>query len=354
MQFIHELPQTVSKPKLIPNNKQPERRLLSVFLSLLELSPEVRARFFQLCGYGAGRTCSVQSFMEVSYPNNRFPDTRPDGLIHCERGSNVWSAFIEAKARTSHIRTDQVLDYVNLAAMLGVDTIITISNEFARSADELPYHLPQNKLKKRSVFHFAWADIRTFLERVRVEAKLEGLEDQIIGQCLDYFWHVDSGVATFDKMPQDWPKFVDSARTGVGFSAKTPGITEIIHAWQQERRDLCSKLGHILQQSVELRHAAGPRASADERLKLDRLQLADSYELEAKYLLKESKSELTITADLVNRKFTWSLSIFLPPNGKAKASVNWLVERATLLSIAPLDVVLYWKGKKETHGYVYI
>jgi hypothetical protein len=347
MNFIKELPRTISKPKLIPHNKQPERRLLSVFMSLLEMSPEVRTRFLQLCGYGAGRTCAIQSFMEVAYPSQRYSDVRPDGLIFCERGNNKWSAFVEAKARTSHIRAEQVLDYVDLAASLDVDAVITISNEFARSPDELPYNLPQNKLKKRSIFHFAWADIRTFLERVKSEAKLDDLERGIIEQCLDYMWHSDSGVATFDKMPQDWPKFVDSARTGVGFSSRTPGITEIVHAWQQERRDLCSKLGHELGQPVEIRHAAGARSSAEERLKLDRSQLADDYELEARYLMKQTKCELSITADLVNRKITWSLSLALPPNKKAKATITWLLERASILGIKPLDVVLYWKGKQK-------
>ncbi len=39
--------------------------------------------------------------------------------------------FVEAKA-ASTIRSEQIIDYIELATTVGVDTIITISNEFAR------------------------------------------------------------------------------------------------------------------------------------------------------------------------------------------------------------------------------
>ena len=351
MEFLNELSETVAKPKLIPMQKQPERRLLSVFMSLVELSSEVRGQFFDMCGYGAGRTCSLQSYMEVSYNKSKYSDVRPDGLVFAKRGSNTWSAFIEAKARTSKIRPEQIIDYIDLAASVDVDAVISISNEFARSPEELPYTIPLGKMKKRSVYHFAWADIRTFLERVKHQANLEALEAAVLDQCLEFFWHDDSGVSTFDKMPQDWPKFVDSARTGVGFSTKTPGITEIVHAWQQERRDLCSKLSHTTKQSVELRHSAGVRSTPDQRLKEDRARLANQYELEARYYFKETKSELVVTADLVNRKITFSLSISAPENKKAKASITWLTETASGLSVSPLDIVVTWKGRGQVSSF---
>ena len=111
--------------------------------------------------------------MEVQYTSAKFPDCRPDGLLAANRGTTNWAAFIEAKSATSRIRPEQILDYIELASQLDVDSIITFSNEFARSPEELPYHIAGNRLRKRSIYHFAWADIRTFLERVRSQEKLE-------------------------------------------------------------------------------------------------------------------------------------------------------------------------------------
>lgn len=320
-------------------------------MALLDLSPEVRAQFLEMCGYRAGRTSNIESYMEVSYQNQKYSDVRPDGLISATRGTNNWAAFVEAKARNSKIRSEQIIEYLELAAQLDVGNIITISNEFARSPDEQPYHIAGNKLRRRNLFHFAWADIRTFLERVKVQTKLEPLEMALLEQCLEFFWDEDSGISTFDKMPQDWSKFVDSARTGVGFSSKTPGITEIVHAWQQERRDLCSKLSHWLQQPVVSKHFAGSRASSDERLKADRARLADEYELEAHYQFKESKCELLIVADLVNRRTTLRFSLQAPDNKKAKASVTWFLDTSQSLSISPSDVIFEWKGRGKATSH---
>ena len=41
-------------PCLIPIFKQTERRLLSVFMSLLGLSPTIRGHFLGFCGYRGG------------------------------------------------------------------------------------------------------------------------------------------------------------------------------------------------------------------------------------------------------------------------------------------------------------
>ena len=72
------------------------------------------------------------------------------GLIVCRRGSASWSAFVEAKSGGSPIRADQIQAYAELAKDMNVDTIITISNEFASTPDELPYHLGFSQAEERA------------------------------------------------------------------------------------------------------------------------------------------------------------------------------------------------------------
>jgi hypothetical protein len=261
MKCIDQLSTDLNRPRLTPKFKKTERTLLSVFMRTLEFIPDLRAEFLSSCGYGAGKSCSYTSYMEVMYPSAKYPDGRPDGLIACHYGKRFWAAFIEAKADKSPIRSDQMQDYAELASMLDVDALISLSNEFARAPSEPPYNIPNGKRRKREIYHFAWAELRTMLELQRLNETLTPLEAAILDDCLDYFWSNGSGVLTYDMMPPEWSNFVQSAGVGVGFQTQTSGITEIVKGWHQERRDIRSKLIHETHKSVELRHESGARAA---------------------------------------------------------------------------------------------
>jgi len=249
MKCLNELSPTCKKPNLMDKAKKPERTLLSVFMRLLELIPELRADFLSQCGYNSGRTCAYDSYMEVSFPSSRIPDHRPDGLITCKRGTSEWTAFIEAKAGKSEIRSEQIQDYAHLASLLDIDCIISISNEFARNASELPYHIAGNKRRKKEIRHFAWAELRAMIDRFADDPSLDVMSREVLQDAATFLWDVASGILTFDQMPKEWGEFVQSSGVGVGFSSKTPGITEIVHGWHQERRDLRSKVAHSTRQT---------------------------------------------------------------------------------------------------------
>jgi hypothetical protein len=345
MKSVVELASRENKPRLVPSFKQPERNLLSVFMSLFDLSPLVRSGFLKHCGYNSGRTCSYDSHMEASYSSPSLPDVRPDGLLTCRRGKSDWSAFVEAKAGQSPIRPEQILDYLQLASLLDVDAIITISNEFSRIPDETPYNISSSKKFKAKVYHFAWADIRTFLSLQQSDPHIGELEGRLLAECLEFFWQPSCGISTYDSMPPDWPKFVEASGTALGFGTKTQGITEIVHGWVQERRDLCSKMVHKIHDTVELGHHAGSRATADQRLKTDRKLLADEYKLTADYLFKASKAKMRVLAELRLCKSSLALEIVPPAGKKAKATVTWFVSSIQDTELSDATVSFDWKGK---------
>jgi len=343
---IEELSSRYNFPKLIPHYKKTERKLLSVFMSALDIVPEFRGAFLVQCEYGSGYSCHYQSFMEPHYSSARYSDVRPDGLIVCKRGSAKWSAFIEAKSDKFTIRPDQILSYAELAGKLGVDAIICISNEFASSPAELPYHLDSRKRKGKDILHFSWAEIRTFMEIfLDSDMKCNETERVVLRHCLDYFWYEESGISTYDSMPSEWPSFVESAATSLGFTTKTPGITEIVHGWQQERRDLAAKLIYVTKRHVEMRHSAGIRASAEDRLKHDKRGLAGDYLLDANYYFKDSQSTIRVLASLKSCHLSAAID-FRPPTGKkAKATVNWALNLCGNMDLADGKISFNWKRR---------
>ncbi len=316
-------------------------------MSLLEVSPVIRDEFLKLCGYKSGKTCRYQGHMEASYSSPKLADVRPDGLLICNRGKSDWAAFVEAKAGKSPIRPEQIVDYLELASVLGVGTLITISNEFARIPTELPYHIAAAKRRKANIFHFAWSDIRTFLSLQLSNSQLHEIETKVLDECLKFFWEPTSGIQTYDSMPQAWPKFVEASGTSLGFGTNTHGITEILHGWVQERRDLCSKLVHELHEEVELGHQAGLRADAELRLKTDKKKLADDYQLSAHYNFKRTKAKLRILAELRLRKTSLALEIQPPAGKKAKAVVNWFVSIASEIDLSDAKISFDWKGRNQ-------
>lgn len=350
MKFLSELSSQKNKPRLTPHFKKSERTLLSVFMRLLELVPSIRGEFLADCGFGAGKTANYQSFMEVSYPSTKLPEGRPDGLIHCQRGSTNWSAFIEAKCDKSLIRPDQIQAYAELASSLDVDAVISISNEFAREPSELPYHVAQNKRKKREIYHFSWSDLRNRLELILHEGRLTELENGILEDCLSYFWGAASGVSAYDAMPQEWSDFVQSSGVGVGFNSKTLGITEIIHGWHQERRDLRSKLMKVALGPVRLAHPLGTKATFDEILVNDRKKLAESYELDADFRFKDSKSSLRVLCELQDRKTTISIDLALPSGKAAKGTISWLAKQLTDVPTPKTSLLFDWRGRGNQRG----
>ncbi len=347
MKYIEELISDKNTPRLIPSFKQPERKLLSVFMSMLECSPNIRAEFLAQCGCRIAKTGAYQSLMEVSYKGSKYPDVRPDGLVWCRRGQTDWAAFIEAKADVGKIRTEQIQDYAQLADQVGVPVVITISNDFALKPDEPPYNIPKAKLKSRDLYHFAWADIRTFLELQRSNADLCEFELYVLDQCLEFFWEDGAGIRTYDAMPEGWPAFVEASSTALGFNSNIKGFSEIVYGWQQERRDLCSKLTHNLHRRVSLRHSAGIRADEDTRAKEDRRALSEDYLITAGFYIENEKLLLDVRADLRACKVACSMDLPLPEGKGNKALTTWLIK--CLADVDADDAMLFfdWPGTKD-------
>ena len=337
---------SVNSPQLIPIFKKPERKLLSILMATLEIVPGFRSEILKLCGYGSGKTCQYQSFMEPHYASPSLPNRYPDGLIVCTRGNSVWSAFIEAKAESNKIRAEQIQEYASMAYALDVDAVISISNEYAASPEELPYHLAGNKRRKRHIYHLSWPEIKTALGLyLGSSTSSNDAELAVLRSVLAFMLSGTSGVETYDAMPPDWAKFVESANTALGFGSNTSGVTDIIHGWKQQRRDFCAKLNGLVGGGVELRHLSGARSERQERDSFDKKLLADRYQLKAGYHFKYSKADLEILSDLKACSHSFALEI-RPPNGKkAKATISWLVGKLSDLQFEKYKVAITWPGR---------
>jgi plasmid maintenance system antidote protein VapI len=335
--------------QLIPSFKKTERRLLSVFMRVLDIIPEFRGHILELVDYRGGRSSTYKSYMEPSFDLLDTPALRPDGLLTCKRGTKEWSALVEAKADRHPIRLDQIIDYIGIGKLLEIDAIISISNEFASAKGELPYSLPNHKRKGITVHHLSWsriaAEMNMFLEE---STELHHAERMVLQEAIRYFASSDSGVSTFDQMSPSWKDFVESANTVIGFSTNTPGVAEIVKDWQQERRDLCIKLNQQIGGGVETWFPAKLRKDLSERKKQVRELLTKEYQLEVVYAFKETKTKLRVIADLKAYSQTFIFEC-APPKGKQiRAFTTWLAKLLDIQLDQKLSILLDWPGRTQS------
>lgn len=314
-----------NQPQLIPSFKKTERRLLSVFMSALNIISDFRNEIFKLTGFNSGKSSKISSHMEPNYSHRSLPQVRPDGLIICSRGTQVWSAFIEAKAEQKEIHTEQMQAYTLMASKLNVNAVISISNTYTSTPTDLPYPMAVGKRKKRDVYHLAWPEIRSILNNVTNSGKLSKSEVLIAKQILRFFNDPEQGIKTFDQMSSDWPDFVKIVAIGKNIK-NIMGFTEIVKDWEQERRDLLNKLSSVVEGAIHLKHKAGSKANQIDRMKIDKDQLGSEHILTATYRLLESKQNIKIVANLKSKLIQVEIDFTTPKSKKSRASTSWLAD----------------------------
>lgn len=338
--------------QLIPSFKKTERRLLSVFMRVLDIVPEFRGQVLELVGYRGGKTSDYKSFMEPSFDLLSGPAVRPDGLICCTRGTKEWSALVEAKSDKNSIRPEQVAEYADLAKQIECDVVISISNEFSAKPEQLPYTLAKTKRKGRDVYHLSWSQLSSQMSMF-VEGKngLNDAEKMVLHEAIRFFSAKDSGVTTFNEMSPSWRDFVDSANTVIGFSNNTPGVADIVKDWLQEQRDLGIKLNEKIGGGVDVWCKPKLRNDPNERRKSIRERLTSEYQMEAIYVFKVTRTRLTVLADLKACSTTFIYE-FNPPEGKQiRAFSNWLSKTFAINTGEDFKVILDWPGREPNSVY---
>ena len=110
----------------------------------------------------------VAIFLGVEEARARVPSTdngghgdRPDGLVSVSKGCSVWTALVDPKIGNAGIDADQIARYGEQAKRLGIDAVITLSNQLAPLPSHAPYATPNRLTDKVRFFHLSWASILT-------------------------------------------------------------------------------------------------------------------------------------------------------------------------------------------------
>ena len=150
-----------SKARLVPvvADSKKEERATSVLLSTFMIVPQYAESILSEAGAKIGQRSEIKCYTEIVFKNDELNNFRPDGLIVVNKANKSWSAIVEAKVGNNDLDKIQIENYLDLAKTLGVDAVITISNQVATIPTHHPVQVSKIKTRTVELYHFSWMAI---------------------------------------------------------------------------------------------------------------------------------------------------------------------------------------------------
>ncbi|MFE0651872.1 TerD family protein [Streptomyces sp. NPDC059534] len=328
------------------SDREREVRATSVLLSVMAEVPEFGRRLTAGFGAPAGR---MQTFTEVSLPHGDSPK-RPDGVIRTERAGKLWTALVETKTNGNPLKSEQVQNYMDIAARRGYEAVITLSNDVALEGSPLVEVKTDGRRKhKVSLWHLSWAEVAHQAQMlIRHEGVGNAAHAWLLQELLHYLQHENSGCHGFQNMGPSWVP----VRNGI--DAETlcqgdPRAVEVVESWERLIRQVCLRLGGELgQKALPVQRAKRGTDPKSRRTELaDRL--CEEGKLSAELRVDGADSILAITADLRTGKIRTSIDV-PAPDGAYPLSVAKRLLRVLDEAPADLHVETLLEGRNGPRG----
>ncbi|WP_240799415.1 TerD family protein [Streptomyces sp. A0958] len=316
----------------LKSDKEREVRATSVLLSVMAQVPEFGRRLTAAFGAPAGR---MQTFTEVSLPHGDTPK-RPDGVIRVERAGKLWTALVETKTNGNALKSEQVQNYMDIAARRGYEAVITLSNDVALEGSPLVEVKTDGRRKhKVALWHLSWAEVAHQAQMlIRHEGVGNAAHAWLLQELLHYLQHENSGCHGFQNMGPSWVP----VRNGIDeetLSQGDPRAVEVVESWERLIRQVCLRLGGELGQKAlpVQRTQRGTTALSRRAALADRL--CEEGRLAAELRVDGSPGTITIVADLRTGKLRTSVEIPVPEGAYPLTSAKRLMRQ---LAEAPADL----------------
>ncbi|MFE7540155.1 TerD family protein [Streptomyces platensis] len=316
----------------LKSDREREGRATSVLLSVMAEVPEFGRRLTAAFGAPAGR---MQTFTEVALPHGDSPK-RPDGVIRVERAGKLWTALVETKTNGNPLRSEQVQNYLDIAARRGYEAVITLSNDVALEGRPLVQVKTDGRRKhKVALWHLSWAEVTYQAQTlIRHEGVGNAAHAWLLQELLHYLQHENSGCHGFQNMGPAWVP----VRNGIDTETLCRGdarAVEVVESWERLIRQVCLRLGGELgQKALPVQRGRRGTDPQDRRAVLaDRL--CDEGRLSAELRVDGAPGVLALAADLRTGKLRTSIDVPAPEGGYPLTSAKRLLR---LLAKAPADL----------------
>jgi hypothetical protein len=310
-----------------------ERNAASALLAVLSHVDEFGRNLLKPLGAPSGR---IEAFVETQIKAENGKSIRPDGLIGVTRAGKTWWALVECKIGDQPLTTEQMEMYLELARFVGIDAVLSISNQFISRSSDYPVPIDRKRFKKVALHHWSWVRVLTEAE---VQKQFRGVSDPdqayLLDELIRYLSDSRSGVVQFNDMGASWTAVRDGAR--VRTLRKTDADVGVVaNRWDELIRFLSLQMTKDLGRDIrELQRRNETTTSARHQALRD--SLASSGELYAEIQIPDTAGPLEIVADLSERQIRLSTELAAPKDGQSRGRVSWLLRQ---LQKAPPDLTV--------------
>lgn len=315
----------MAEARLIPYYKMgDEMALTSIFLSSLRLVKEMRDTIFQHTKISkAGQAYYFTEFTIPEIDKN----SRIDGLVIIVSAGKIKdAAFFEMKNKNNVIEARQIEKYQAVAKLIGVDKIITVSNEFVSDYTISPVSI--KKAKNISFYHFSWTYILTVAHLLIIdnETNIDDADQvEIMNEVIKYLERKESGVGGYNQMSPGWKNVVDKIISGSTLKESDKDVIEAAMSWQQEEKDMALMLSRELGVLVNIGSAR--KKDGDKLLKSNIKDLVKNQVLESTLKVKGSASDIKVVASFNRRALSMTVSLTAPLDKGMKGRCGWIIRQ---------------------------
>lgn len=329
---------------VLPDSKKEEKATASL-LATFRVIPEFAKAVLSDAGANVGSRAKIDCYTEVVFKSDELKNTRPDGLIVVNTGKKEWSALVESKIGNASLSVEQVEKYLGAAKTLGIDALITISNDYAVLPTHHPLVISKLAVKKVELYHFSWLSI---ISKAVILSDNKVVNDPeqafLLGELIRYFRSSSSGVSALTKMSQEWRDVCDHIQQGAVMQRQVKDIEGAVGSWNQLLRYLSLQLSMATRSAVTIQLAKKLQLSPEDQVKDAMDSVVKSGQLIARLEVPNAAGPIQITADFMRRTVSFDLRLASPQDVKRpSAAINWLTRQ---LKDSPeaenIMVKVYW------------
>ena len=332
------------RARLFPSgNTDQEAATTSIFLASLCAAKEYREELLITLGVNKIKTRNVNlhAYTELT---NKTKEERPDGLLVITSGKHnpviEWAAFIEAKVGNAVIDEAQIERYVEFGREIGVNTIISISNEMVTS----PLYSPV-KTKKRSfcLNHWSWKYLSVIAKKLVRDDAVRDEDHVFLLNELRRYADGHKNLRSHNHMGKEWKDAVTKIhayRSKDKIDSLT--VNSLVTAYKQEEKDISLELTDTSSYLVEL-VAKEDRAPLIEKMLQEKKVVTTSY-----IMNKDRSAQFQVITDFIRHEVRCATSISIN-KGKAQAQTSSLLKMLDQSGVGASDYIfikaLYIRNK---------
>lgn len=309
------------KARLFPiGNTSDETSTTSIFLSSLSAVKEYREELLLGLDVGKIKNRNVQLHAYTEVPSANDAD-RPDGLLVITSGKRnpiiEWACFVEVKVGNNDIFEEQIERYTDFARDIGINNIITISNQLVTT----PFDSPVSTNKRSfNLYHWSWQFLKVTASHLVRTDRVEDEDHVYILTELRRYFDSHRNVKNFVNMGKDWSTAIMSIHEhSVSQKVANEPLSIICDAYIQEEKDVALQLTDKSDYYIQLVSKGDREEDIIEQVQSSKV-ITSTYMIE-----NDRKNTFSIEVDLIRHTIRCSTQLAIS-KGKAQAQTTAMLK----------------------------